>query len=86
MPLSSIVKVVGVSDGSLGSSICSAVLEAFLDGPLRGGLTSLDEDTRSLYLALTAKIVTSVSSPLLVNGTARRVPSLPVIFIYLFFL
>ncbi|KAG0716062.1 Protein FAM160B1 [Chionoecetes opilio] len=61
-------KVVSVSDGSLGSSICSAVREAFLDGPLRGGLDSLDEDARSLYLALAAKIVTSVSSPMLVNA------------------
>lgn len=61
-------KVVGVSDGSLGSSICTAVQEAFLDGPLRSSLTSLDEDTRSLYLALMAKIVTSVSSPMLVNA------------------
>lgn len=79
MPLLSIVEVVGVSDGSLGSSICSAVQEAFLDGPLRGGLTSLDEDTVSLYLALTAKIVTSVTSPMLVNGGSKHIITLPLI-------
>lgn len=61
-------KVVSVSDGSLGSSICSAVREAYLDGPLRGGLASPEEDTCSLHLALAAKIVTSVSSPMLVNA------------------
>ena len=60
--------MVSVSAGSLGSSICTTVKEAFLDGPLRSGLSSLDEDTRSLYLALAAKIVTSVSAPMLVNG------------------
>ncbi|KAK8736302.1 hypothetical protein OTU49_004929 [Cherax quadricarinatus] len=61
-------KLVGVSAGALGSSICNTVREVFLDGVLRGNLTSDDEDTISLYIALTAKIVTSVSSPLLVNG------------------
>lgn len=82
MHLSFIAKVVGVSDGSLGSSICSAVQEAFLDGPLRGGLTSLDEDTRSLYLALTAKIVISVSSPMLVNGGSGCVFFIDILLIY----
>ncbi|KAG7174412.1 protein FAM160B1-like [Homarus americanus] len=61
-------KLVDVSDGALGSSICSTVREVFLDGVLRGNLTSDDEDTTSLFIALTAKIITSVSSPLLVNG------------------
>ncbi|XP_045582330.1 FHF complex subunit HOOK interacting protein 2A [Procambarus clarkii] len=61
-------KLVGVSDGALGSSICSTIREVFLDGVLRGNLTSDDEDTISLYIAVTAKIITSVSSPLLVNS------------------
>ncbi|XP_063867785.1 FHF complex subunit HOOK interacting protein 2A-like isoform X1 [Scylla paramamosain] len=61
-------KMVSVSDGFVGSSICTTVREAFLDGPLRSGLSSLDEDTRSLHLALAAKIVISVSAPMLVNA------------------
>ncbi|XP_071552969.1 FHF complex subunit HOOK interacting protein 2A-like isoform X2 [Panulirus ornatus] len=61
-------KLVGVSDGALGSSICSTIREVFLDGVLRGNLTGDDEDAISLYIAITAKIITSVSSPLLVNG------------------
>ncbi|XP_047497545.1 FHF complex subunit HOOK interacting protein 2A-like isoform X2 [Penaeus chinensis] len=62
-------KFVGACDGTLGSSICSTIREVFLEGVLRGMLNNEDEDTVSLYLAITAKIITSISSPLLVNST-----------------
>lgn len=58
----------GACDGTLGSSICSTIREVFLEGVLRGMLINEDEDTVSLYLALMAKIITSISSPLLVNS------------------
>lgn len=63
-----ILQFVGACDGTLGSSICSTIREVFLEGVLRGMLNNEDEDTISLYLAITAKIITSVSSPLLVNS------------------
>lgn len=62
------LQLVSVSDGALGSSICGTLREVFLDGILHGNLSSDNEDTLSLYIALTVKIVTSVSSPLLVNS------------------
>ncbi|KAK7018682.1 hypothetical protein SK128_022625 [Halocaridina rubra] len=60
-------KIVGASDGVLGSTVCSTMREVFLEGVLRGSLVNVDEDVVSLYIALMAKIVTVVTSPLLVN-------------------
>ncbi|KAK3858559.1 hypothetical protein Pcinc_035257 [Petrolisthes cinctipes] len=61
-------KVVGVSEGVLGSSIVEAVRGVFLEGAVHAGLFSADPDTLSLYIALTTKIIASVTSPLLSTG------------------
>lgn len=66
----SLLQVVGVSEGVLGSSIVEAVRGVFLEGAVRAGLFSVDPDILSLYIALTTKIVASVTSPLLSTGSS----------------
>ena len=59
--------MVAASDGVLGSSICSAIREVFLEGVIRPGIMNDDEDLVTLYTALITKIIYAITAPMLVS-------------------
>ena len=51
----------------LGSSICGAIRDVFLEGVIRPGMMSDDVELVTLYTAITTKLVNTINAPMFVS-------------------